>query len=80
DNRILNLLDAFDYTAEPTRDDYVAAARIYRLCRSKGIPIRSTIDCLMAQLCLRDNLPLLAKDRHFTAITRYMPLQIVTVE
>ena len=51
--RILNLLEAFDYSAEPVRDDYIEASRIYRLCRSQGITIRSTIDCLIAQLCLR---------------------------
>lgn len=78
-NRILNLLDAFDCTVEPTRDDCIAAARIYRLCRSKGITIRSTIDCLIAQLCLRENLPLLSKDRDFKAIADCMPLQLVTV-
>ena len=76
--RILNLLEAFDYSAEPVRDDYIKASRIYRLCRSQGITIRSTIDCLIAQLCLRDNLPLLSKDRDFTAIASCVPLQLVT--
>lgn len=77
--RILNLLDAFDYSAEPVHDDYIEAARIYRVCRSQGITIRSTIDCLIAQLCLRDKLPLLTKDRDFKAISDCLPLQLVTV-
>ena len=78
--RILNLLDAFDYSAEPARDDYIEASRIYRLCRTQGITIRSTIDCLIAQLCLRNNLPLLAKDRDFNAIARCVSLQLVSVK
>jgi predicted nucleic acid-binding protein len=77
--RIISLLDAFDYLAEPTRDDYIKAAHIYRQCRSKGITIRSTIDCLIAQLCLRDKLPLLTKDRDFNAIAHCVSLQLVSV-
>jgi predicted nucleic acid-binding protein len=76
-DKILRLLDAFDPGPEPTRADHVAAARLYRLCRSKGITIRSTIDCLIAQLCLRDGLELLTLDRDFTGIARCAPLRLV---
>ncbi len=75
--RISNLLDAFDVLAEPARVDYVEAARIYRLCRAKGYTVRSTIDCLIAQLCLRDDLTLLTKDRDFKAIANFLPLQLL---
>src|SRR5487761_2324045 len=54
--------------------DHIEAARIYRLCRAKGFTIRSTIDCLIAQLCLRDGLALLTKDRDFKAIADCLPL------
>jgi predicted nucleic acid-binding protein len=76
-DKILRLLDAFGPGPEPTRADHVAAARLYRLCRSKGITIRSTIDCLIAQLCLRDSLELLTLDRDFTGIARCAPLRLV---
>lgn len=76
-DKILRLLDAFGPGPEPTRTDHVAAARLYRLCRSKGITIRSTIDCLIAQLCLRDGLALLTRDRDFTGIARCAPLRLV---
>lgn len=74
--RISNLLDAFDVVVEPARADYLEAARIYRLCRAKGFTVRSTIDCLIAQLCLRDDLVLLTKDRDFKAIASCLPLQL----
>ena len=75
--RVESLLDAFDWVEGPTRDDYIAAAKLYRQCRAKGITIRSTIDCLIAQLCIRDNLPLLAKDRDFTQMAKLVPLRVV---
>lgn len=77
---IASLLDTFDAMAEPTRADYIEAARIYRLCRAKGFTIRSTIDCLIAQLCLRDGLALLTKDRDFKAIADCLPLQLLDID
>ena len=77
--RISSLLNAFYAVAEPARADYIEAARIYRLCRAKGFTIRSTIDCLIAQLCLRDGLALLTKDRDFKAIADCLPLQLLDI-
>ena len=68
--RIATLLNAFDQTPEFALSDYTEAARIYRVCRSRGITVRSTIDCLLAQTCLRWQLPLLSKDRGFLAIAK----------
>ena len=78
--KIAGLLSAFNLLNEPNPADYVVAARIYRLCRSKGYTIRSTIDCIIVQLCLRDNWPLLCKDRDFINIAKCLPLQLVTTE
>lgn len=74
---ILSLLEAFDAVAEPARADDVAAASLYRQCRSRGFTIRSTIDCLIAQLCLRDGHSLLTKDRDFVAIAGCSSLRLV---
>ena len=59
--RIAQLLEAFTDVPEPSRTDHLAAAALYRACRAKGVTIRSTIDCVIAQLCLRDGQALLAK-------------------
>ncbi len=76
--RIALLLQAFDWVTEPTQADYAQAAKLYRQCRAKGHTIRSTIDCIIAQLCLRDGLPLLAKDRDFERIAQLVALRLVS--
>lgn len=75
--RIADLLDAFETAPALDRDDYCKAAAIYRRCRSEGHTIRSTIDCLIAQLCIRHGLTLLTKDRDFRAIAVSHPLRLV---
>jgi predicted nucleic acid-binding protein len=78
-SRIADLLTAFDEVPDPDRTDYVAAASIYRLCRSKGKTIRSTIDCVIAQSCIRYGHSLLTKDRDFVAIAKSTLLSLTPV-
>ena len=73
--KIANLLMAFEQPKALTTEDYKQAAEIYRTCRSKGKTIRSTIDCLIAVLCLRNDYTLLSKDRDFIAIEQCFPLK-----
>jgi len=75
--RIVRVLSAFDTAPELDPADYQKAAALYRQCRSRGFTIRSTIDCLIAQLCLRHDYELLAKDRDFIAIAEVTPLKRV---
>ena len=72
------LLQAFEIPPELTINDYQQAAAIYRKCRRNGKTIRSTIDCQIATLCLRDNMALLSKDRDFDFIAESYPLQSMT--
>ena len=76
-NKVAELLSAFGNTQDLTQDDYQQAAQIYRTCRTHGITIRSTIDCLIATLCLRDNKEILSKDRDFSMIAQHFPLTII---
>lgn len=73
--RVASALSAFDPMPELDSTDYRKAAEIYRVCRGHGFTIRSTIDCLIAQLCLRHGYDLLAKDRGFDSIATIFPLQ-----
>jgi predicted nucleic acid-binding protein len=75
--RVSQLLAICDWVQEPSRHDYAQAAKLYRDCRSQGVTIRSTIDCLIAQLCIRDNLTLLAKDRDFEQMVRFSGLRLL---
>ena len=78
--RIAQLLEAFIQVPEPNRADHLAAAALYRYCRAKGVTIRSTIDCVIAQLCLRDGQALLAKDRDFERMAEITDLKLVKIE
>ena len=49
-------------------DTYFEAAALYRDLRSKGVTVRSTIDCLIARLAAEHGALLLARDRDLRAI------------
>ena len=77
--RITELFDGLDRPPELDTADYIAAAGIFRTCRSQGETIRSLVDCLIAQLCLRHGYSLLSKDRDFTKIARLFPLELEAI-
>lgn len=56
-----------------------AAARIYRVCREKGVTLRSQLDCLIAAVAIREEIPVLHADRDFDLIAAHTPLQVVTL-
>ena len=55
---------------------YAGAANIFFSCRRKGITIRSTIDCLIAQITIEHELYLLHNDKDFTAMASAIGLKI----
>lgn len=52
---------------------YQLAAKIYFDCRRRGITIRSTVDCLIAQIVIENNLILLHNDADFIQIHKIVP-------
>jgi predicted nucleic acid-binding protein len=56
---------------------YIDAARIYRECRNNGKTIRSTIDCIIAAICLENDLSILHKDRDYDVIRECIGLKVV---
>lgn len=52
---------------------YSDAAQIYFRCRIQGITIRSTIDCLIAQIAIEHDLILLHNDRDFEHMAGVLP-------
>jgi hypothetical protein len=54
---------------------HIAAARLYFDCRRRGITLRSTIDCLIAQLALEHGATLLHDDDDFDRIREVRPLK-----
>jgi len=58
------------------RDSYRAAARMFFALRRKGVTVRGTVDCLIAQTAIENNLFLLHNDADFDRIARHFPLKI----
>jgi predicted nucleic acid-binding protein len=49
------------------------AAHLYFACRRLGLTIRSTVDCLIAQIAIEHGVPLLHDDRDFERIAKVAP-------
>jgi len=60
-------------------ETYLEAARIFRDCRKKGKTVRKTIDCIIAVICLENNLTLLHKDSDFDFIVACTDLKVLKV-
>ena len=77
-DRVAELMSGLQMPPGLDEQDYVDAAALYRACRAHGTTPRSTIDCLIAQTCLRLDMPILAQDRDYETIARIAPLKLVT--
>lgn len=60
---------------EPTRDDYAAAADLSITCRRAGVQLQ-TVDALIAQLCIANDLQLLTADADFVHAAQHIPLRL----
>ena len=59
----------------PAVEDHVEAASLRNRCRRRGFQV-STIDALIAQLCIRHKLTLLTTDGDFDRIAEESPLNL----
>ena len=57
----------------PERSDYIEAAEVRNECRRQGVQV-GTIDALLAELCLSNELTILTTDRDFHRIADVLPL------
>ena len=57
---------------------FLEAAEIYRSGRRRGYTIRSTVDCLIAAIAIRNGVTVWHKDRDYDTIARYTALRTVT--
>jgi hypothetical protein len=58
-------------------ETFAKAAGIYFRCRKKGITVRSTVDCMIAQIAIESELLLLHNDRDFEAMATVAPLKFL---
>ena len=55
----------------------VASASNCRKLRAKGHTVRTTVDCLVATLCIENGYRLLHRDRDFNVFEQHLGLQVV---
>jgi len=56
--------------------DYEAAAALYRVCRRRGATVRRLIDCLIAAVAIRADVPVLHADADFDLLALHTPLRV----
>ncbi len=57
-------------------ETYLRAAQIYRDCRKKGKTVRKTVDCIIAAICLENDMAILHKDSDFDIIEACAGLKV----
>jgi predicted nucleic acid-binding protein len=56
--------------------DYEDAAALYRVCQRNGGTVRKFVDCLIAGVAIRADLPVLHFDSDFEVLAQHTPLQL----
>ncbi len=74
--RVERRLTPFDVLRLEELDDYRRAARLYRDARRKGLTIRRTLDCLIASVCIREDVALLHSDADFDRLASCSSLRL----
>jgi len=62
-----------------TSGDYADGAVLYRTCRRRGETVRKLIDCLIAAVAVRADLPVLQADSDFDVLARHTALRLADV-
>jgi hypothetical protein len=77
--RVKSYLLEFPVYKPKGAETYVKAADIYRGCRAKGKTVRRTVDCIIAAICIENDLALLHKDSDFDLIRTCTGLKALKV-
>ncbi|MYG52776.1 MAG: PIN domain nuclease [Rhodospirillaceae bacterium] len=56
---------------------YDEAAALFRRCRREGETVRKLIDCLIAAVAIRADVPVLHRDGDFDVLARHTALEVV---
>lgn len=56
--------------------DYEQAAALHRTCRRRGTTVRKLVDCLIAAVAIRHDVPVLHADADFDALAAHTGLRV----
>lgn len=76
--RLRRFLAGATYLRQESPVDTEKAAALYRACRRAGETPRSLLDCLLAAVAVRHDVPVLHRDREFDVLARHTDLRVVT--
>jgi predicted nucleic acid-binding protein len=79
-NTIKENLQGLEYLEYDAYKFSVEAAQLYRFLRRKGATVRKANDCLIAALCIDNDIPLFHKDKDFDNIAKYTSLKIYKIK
>lgn len=71
------LVDGVPVLRVDPRLDYRAAADLFLASRRNGHPIRSLVDCLIASVAIRRQVPLLHRDRDYVFLAEVAPITLL---
>ncbi|GAF94894.1 unnamed protein product [marine sediment metagenome] len=64
------------YELKRRKESYADAAKMYFKLRQKGVTVKSTMDCLIAQVAIENDLFLLHNDQDFSRISKEFLIKI----
>jgi len=67
------------YNLKDEKESFARAAKIYFMCRRKGITVSSTIDCLIVQTVIEHDLYLLHNDSNFDRIKKVVRFKVFDI-
>lgn len=74
--RVREILQAFPVLLLDGLRSADQAIALYRACRRRGFTIRSTVDCLIAAVCLDPGAELFHRDRDFDVLAKVADLKL----
>ncbi len=77
--RIERLTDAMPLCQVDPVCDFAEAGALYMYLRSRGVTIRSSVDCLIAAIAWRREATVVHADRDFDAIASRYPVQVMSL-
>ena len=85
EHEIFLCLPVYQEILQGIRDDAVfwavkEATAIYRQARKKGITIRSSVDCLIAAIAIKNHATIIHKDRDYSEISKFTTLKEKNIE
>ena len=79
-NSIIETLVPLEFISYHQIEMSIGAASLYRNLKTNGVTIRKPNDCLIAAICIANNIPLLHNDKDFDNIAKYTSLKIYKSE